>query len=197
MNTCSNDTMCAYLGSAPYNLVNPCCATWTNLTGGVSTTLGNACVGKDIDFFSGTFQMGPNAATQIMFNCTMNSKWLNYTPASWQAVNNVACTSNSQCPGANMCCNNNNGSYMGMTNTNWEPDNYCMGTASDTTFYNFTSNITGINFQIEQMCLNTSYIYSGMSNMTAGTNSTSTAGKSSAMKLVASLALALVLAFFY
>ena len=195
MNTCVNDTQCAYLGSAPYNLVNPCCASWSNTTGNTTTSLGNACIGKDIDFYSATFQTGTAGATQIYFNCTMQPKWLNYTAASWLAVNQTACASNSVCS-SGQCCNNNNASYMGMTNSNWEPDNYCMANTSDTMLWNFTSNITGINFQIEQMCLSTANTIAGISN-TPATNATTTATKSSAQQLLLSVALAVLLAFFY
>lgn len=198
MQQCTNDTQCAYLGSAPYNFVNPCCATWSNTTGNTTTVIGNTCMGKDFDFYTATFQTGTNAATQIYFNCTMQAKWLTYTAASWTAMNSTACSSNSACSGAGQCCNNNNASYMGMTNSNWEPDNFCMANTSDTTLYNFTSNITAINFQVEQMCLSTANTIAGVSNTPASNSTTaSSTGSSGAQKIMLSMALAAILAFFY
>ena len=65
---------------------------------------------KDTDFYSANFTN--LAGANIGFNCT-NKSLATYTPATWTATNNSGCTSNSQCTGANMCCNNDNATYLG------------------------------------------------------------------------------------
>ena len=163
-------------------------------------TLGNTCIGKDFDFYGATIETN-NGNSLIIFNCTMQAKWATYVPATWSAVNQTSCTSNSQCP-TGQCCNNNNASYAGLTNSNWEPDNYCMPSTSDTTLYNFTSNVTGISYQVEQMCLNTANTLAGIPNAASGNSTTatstnSTTSSSGAQQLVLSMVLAVILTFMY
>ena len=90
MNACTSDANCSFPG-----LSNACCATFKSVTGNTTTMLGNACVTKDIDFYTSTFTLANG--TQMMFNCTINSTWLTYVPATWIAVNQTACTSDTQC----------------------------------------------------------------------------------------------------
>ena len=154
MSACTADANCTYLTNATYGYSNVCCATWNSTSSaGVVTPLGNACIPKDIDFFTAGFMTAANAT--ITFNCTINKTWSTYVPATWTAVGQTACTSNSQC-GSGQCCNNNNATYSGLTNSNWEPDNYCMNSTVDKININFTSAVTALNFQVNQMCLSTS-----------------------------------------
>lgn len=77
-----------------------------------------------------------------------------------------------------------------------------MPSTSDTTLYNFTSNVTGISYQVEQMCLNTANTIAGIPNAASGnsTNATSTnttTSSSGAQQLVLSMVLAVILTFMY
>ena len=181
MNACTTDANCAYLTQSPYNLNNACCATWTNTTNGVTTTITNACVNQDIDFYTSTFIT--TGGSSIIFNCTINKTWASYTPQTWINVGEAGCVNNSQCA-AGQCCNNNNVTYAGLTNSNWTPDNYCMNATGDQTVISMTSNVTAINFQIDQMCFSTAAMIAGVTNATAVT---ATPAKSGAASLLSSL----------
>ena len=140
-----------------------------------------------------------SSGATIIFNCTINKTWSTYTPATWTAINQVACTANSQC-GSGQCCNDNNSTYQGLTSTNYEPDNYCMSTSLDKTIMTFNNTVAAINFQVTSMCLNTAIatgtqVAATTTPVTTGTNTTTTGTKSGASALLYNMiALMLVLA---
>ena len=65
------------------------------------------------------------------------------------------------CPSDLTCCLNNNASYKGVTNKQWAPNGYCSSYMLDTYFYSYVSNITDMNFQIQQMCWMTANVFLG------------------------------------
>ena len=108
---CSADSACSYLTNSTYGYTNVCCATWKSqpIAGGNVTTLGNACVDQDTDFFTANFTTA--SGNNVWFNCSINSTWAAYVPATWSAVSQKPCTSNSACSSSSQCCNNNNATY--------------------------------------------------------------------------------------
>ena len=76
---------------------------------------------------------------------------------------------------------------------------YCMASTGDMTIYNFVSNVTGLSFQVQQMCYNTANLFAGISAGNGSNPSTPSGSstKSGAQQLVASVAVAAVLALLY
>ena len=188
--TCTADSTCQFLTNATYGFATACCATWKSqpLAGGNITTLGNTCISQDVDFYTAPFQTN---TSNVWMNCTINATWANYTPSTWKAVNQVSCTANSQCS-TGQCCNNNNGTYSGLTNSNWEPDNFCMSSSADTTLYNWNGPTAATTFSVAQMCLSTSQVIAQVpaTPSTSGTTGT----KSSSSSLLISAAAVVIVA---
>ena len=198
MNSCTADANCTYLTNATYGYSNVCCATWTSTTGaGVVSTLGNACIPQDTDFYTAPFVTAANAT--VSFNCTINKTWSTYVPATWTAVGQKSCSSNSQC-GTGQCCNNNNATYSGLTNSFYEPDNFCMNSTTDKINYNFTSAVAGVSFQVNQMCLSTSNTIAGVVSSTGtgtGTGTTTTTKTGAKALLFSMFAVVMALLSFF